>query len=207
MPARFGRVATGLLVILLGASWGVAQGKSAAPVKRVVAWDGAQSAVGSGWVNPTTSIFKPQSVERHDGKPALEFRFKGDYTWVGAGWNWFNFKTGTEVGTDASAMKNLSFWIKTRGKVGELQINMLSNGVVLDTAEEHSQRVHILKYCPQWQDGNWHEVVIPLADLEKPGFNTKIISEIHFNLETPAGVGMDGSLFIAEIAFDGRGAK
>jgi len=200
MQIRLGRVASELLVVVLGASCAVAQNN----FKRVVAWDGVQAAIGSGWVNPTTSTLKPQSVERHGGKPALEFRFKGDYTWVGAGWNWFNFKTGTEIGTDASAMKNLSFWIKATGKMGDLQINMLSNGVVLDTMEEHSQRVHVVKYCPLWLDGNWHEVVIPMSDLEKSGFNTKIISEIHLNLESPAAVGMDGSLFISEIAFDDR---
>ena len=72
------------------------------------------------------------------------------------------FKTGN-VGTDASEMKNLTFWIKSKGKTGLLQINLLCNGEILDTPEEHTAKVEVLKYCPQLLDGQWHEVVIPLA--------------------------------------------
>jgi hypothetical protein len=71
----------------------------AAPaVKRVVVWDGEQASTGAGWTNPTTATIKPQTVEAHSGNTALEFRFKGDKGWLGAGWNWLAFKTGI-VGT------------------------------------------------------------------------------------------------------------
>ncbi len=170
-------------------------------MKRVVVWDGEEANSGAGWVNPTNSTIRPQSIEAHGGKTALEFKFHSTNQWIGAGWNWFKFKTGTNVGTDASAIKNLSFWIKSKGRTGDLQVNLLCNGDVLDTPEEHTVKVQVLKYCPRLLDGGWHEVVIPMADLNQiKGFNPKIISEIHFGFTPEKDA--DGSFFIDDIAFD-----
>jgi sugar phosphate isomerase/epimerase len=190
------------LAVLMPASFLLAAGEATPAVKRVVVWDGEQASKGDGWTTPATATIKPQSVEAHSGNTALEFKFKGSKEWLGAGWNWLAFKTGN-VGTDASAMKNLTFWIKTKGKGGALQLNLLCNGEVLDTPEEHTAKVQVLKYCPRLLDGEWHEVVIPLADLTPAkGFNPRIISEIHFGFM--AGEGTDGSFFVDDIAFDGR---
>jgi hypothetical protein len=182
----------------------VGPAKGGSPVKRVVVWDGEQANLGAGWVNPTTSTIKPQNVEVHSGDTALEFRLKGTNHWMGMGWNWFKFKTGTNVGTDASGMRNLTFWIKSQGKVaGTLQVNLLCNGEVLDTPEEHTVKVEVLKYCPRLFDGGWHEVVIPMADLDRiKGFNRRIISEMHLGLTTAQET--DGSFFIDDIGFDDR---
>ena len=182
----------------------ISQGQAATAVKRVVVWDGEQVSTGAGWTNPTTATIKPQTVEVHSGNTSLEFRFKGSKEWLGAGWNWLAFKTGN-IGTDASEMKNLTFWIKSKGKTGLLQINLLCNGEILDTPEEHTAKVEVLKYCPQMLDGQWHEVVIPLAALKPAkGFNPRIISEIHFGFMAEEGT--DGSFFIDDIAFDDRAA-
>ena len=184
---------------------GSTEGAGGAPVsvKRVVVWDGEQANIGAGWVNPKTCSIGPQTAEAHSGNTALEFKFKGSNQWLGAGWNWCHFKTGTNVGTDASAMRNLTFWIKTKGTAGDLQVNLLCNGNVLDTPEEHTLKVPVASYCPRFLDGQWHEVVIPLADLNQiKGFNPKIISEIHFGFK--AGQDADGSFFIDDIAFDDR---
>ncbi|MGB7760201.1 MAG: hypothetical protein WBL61_10245 [Bryobacteraceae bacterium] len=174
------------------------------PVKRIIVWDGEQANIGAGWVNPATSTIMPQTIEAHSGTTALEFKFKGSNQWIGAGWNWFNFRTGTNVGTDTSALKNLSFWIKTRGDFGGiLRVNLLCNGDKLDTPEEHTVKVEVLKYCPKLFDGEWREVVIPLTDLYQiKGFNPKIVSEIHFGLTAEKAV--DGSIFIDDIGFDDR---
>jgi hypothetical protein len=181
-------------------------GDMPALAKRVVVWDGEQATNGGSWVNPKTSTLAPQTVEAHSGNTALEFRFHGSKQWLGAGWNWCGWKTGTNVGTDASAMKNLSFWIKARGTAGALQVNLLCNGDVLDTPEEHTVKVPAFKYCPRLLDGQWHEVIIPLADLNRiKGFNPKIISEIHFGFM--AGESAEGSFFIDDIAFDDRAAS
>jgi hypothetical protein len=176
--------------------------EASSAVKRIVAWDGEQASKGAGWTNPTTATIKPQTVDAHSGYASLEFKFKGGKEWLGAGWNWLSFKTGI-IGTDASKMKNLTFWIKSKGKTGPLQVNLLCNGEVLDTPEEHTEKVQVLKYCPQLLDGQWHEVVIPLAALKPAkGFNPSIISEIHFGFMAEEGT--DGSFFIDDIAFDDR---
>jgi hypothetical protein len=77
----------------------------------------------------------------------------------------------------------------------------LCNGAVFDTPEHHTEKVPVLKYCPQLLDGQWHQVSIPLADLKQPkGFDPSHVGELQmFN----AGEG-DGSFFIDDIAFDDR---
>jgi len=82
--------------------------------------------------------------------------------------------------------------------------HLLCNGDVLDTPEEHTVKAEVLKYYPRLFDGQWHEVVIPMADLNQiKGFNPKIISEIHLGLTTDQET--DGSFFIDDISFDDRG--
>ena len=180
----------------------MSRGEAAPAVKQVVVWDGEQANKGAGWTNPTTAMIKPQTVEAHSGNTALEFKFKGDKGWLGAGWNWLAFKTGI-LGTDSSEMKNFTFWIKSKGKAGPLQINLLCNGVVLDTPEEHTVKVQVLKYCPQLLDGQWHKVVIPLAALKPAkGFNPRIMCELQMGFMAEEGT--DGSFFIDDIAFDDR---
>ncbi len=171
-----------------------------APVsaKRVVVWDGEQASRGAGWVNPITSSIGPQTVEAHSGNTAVEFKFKGDGDWLGAGWNWCAFQTGP-YGTDIRAMKNFTFWIKSKGKVADLQINLLCNGPVFDMPEHHTEKVSVLSYCPQLSDGQWHQVSIPLMDLKQPkGFDPLHVGELQmFNV----GAG-DGSYFFDDLAFE-----
>ena len=150
------------------------RGESALAEKRIVVWDGEQANIGAGWVNPTTSTIKPQSAESHSGNTALEFKFKGSNQWLGAGWNWCAFKTGPH-GADITSMKYFTFWIKKKGKVADLQINLLCNGKVFDMPEHHTEKVSVLKYCPQLLDGEWHQVRIPLTNFKQPmGFDRTV---------------------------------
>jgi hypothetical protein len=169
-------------------------------VKQVVVWDGEQVSKGAGWTNPKTCTIEPQTIESHSGHTALEFRFKGgsNEAWPGAGWNWCAFQTGP-YGTDITAFKYLIFWMKTRGKVANPQVNLLCNGKVFDMPEHHTEKVSVLHYCSQLFDGEWHKVSIPLADLVQPnGFDPLHVGELQiFN----AGEG-DGSFFIDDIGFE-----
>jgi hypothetical protein len=170
-------------------------------VKQIVIWDGEQASKGAGWVNPKTCTFGPQTVEAHSGNTALEFKFKGggEGEWPGAGWNWCSFQTGP-YGTDITAFKSFTFWMKTKGQVTDPQINLLCNGKAFDMPEHHTEKVSLLHYCPQLLDGEWHKVTIPLADLTQPkGFDPLHVGELQmFN----AGAG-DGSFFIDDIGFEG----
>jgi Carbohydrate binding domain (family 11) len=169
-----------------------------ASAKRVVVWDGEQASRGNGWVNPKTSSIGPQTIEAHSGNTAVEFKFKGDGDWLGGGWNWCAFQTGP-YGTDIRGMKKFTFWIKSKGKVADLQINLLCNGPVFDMPEHHTEKVSVLAYCPQLSDGQWHQVSVPLTDLKQPkGFDPLHVGELQmFN----AGAG-DGSYFFDDLAFE-----
>jgi len=172
---------------------------SAAP-RRVVVWDGEQASKGAGWANPkSTCTVGPQAVEVHSGNTAVEFKFKGGgEEWLGAGWNWCAFQTGP-YGTDITPFKNFTFWMKTKGRVADVQLNLLCNGKEFDMPEHHTEKVSALSYCPQLLDGEWHKVSIPLADLKQPkGFDSLHVGELQiFN----AGEGK-GSFFIDDIGFD-----
>jgi hypothetical protein len=170
--------------------------------KTIIVWDGEKFAIGGGWVNPTTSTIKPQSKVAHGGKAALELKFKDNAHWIGAGWNWLQFKTGS-FGTDITGMTHFTFWIKAKGVTGDLQFNLLCNGPVLDTPEHHTDKVRVAKYCPKAFDGKWHQVVVPLADLKQPsGFDAKHVCELQMGFIADKQV--DGSFFIDDIAFLNR---
>jgi hypothetical protein len=167
---------------------------------RVLVWDGETADTGSTWVNPTSSTFGPERGDAHSGNRALAFKFDAADIWIGAGFDWLNWKTGN-VGTDTTRMKNLTFWIKSEGTTGDLQVQLLCNGKVLDTPDHHTAKAHVLKYCPRLLDGGWHQAVIPLADLTQPaGYDPRIVTMIDFGFSADGEA--KGSFIIDDIAFD-----
>ena len=176
---------------------------ASAQVNRVVVWDGEQVTRGVSWTNPKSNSLKPQTKEVHGGNTALEFKFKGDGStgWIGAGWDWESLKVGP-YGTDITEMKNFSFWLKVTGTVKDFSFNLLCNDPeVMDQPQNHTEKVVIADYYPQWNNGEWHHIVIPLSDLEQPeGFDPRHVAEFQF-FNTGGG---KGSFFIDDIAFDNR---
>ena len=178
-------------------------GYSTAQNKKVVVWDGESFSKGSGWTNPAaTCTLGLQTAEAHSGKTAVEFKF--DYkspegTWCGAGWDWAAMQVGP-FGTDITEMKYFSFWLKVKGKAADLAFNLLCNGEpALDQPQHHTEKVVVSKYCPQWKDGKWHKIIVPLKDLVQPaGFDAKHVAEFQF-FNTGAGY---GSFIIDDISFD-----
>jgi hypothetical protein len=172
-------------------------------LERVVVWDGETHDQGSSWVNPTTSTFVRTQDDAHSGKTALDLKFHDKNVWIGFGFDWMDWKTGRDVGTDTSKMTNLDFWIKSSGSVGDLQVQLLCNGDVIDTPEHHAPKVSIAKYCPTFRDGKWHEVVIPLADMPYPkGYDPKVVTMIDFGFWADGEA--DGSILVDDLAFDNR---
>lgn len=171
--------------------------------KRVVVFDGAAHDKGSSWVNPTTSTFLKTPGAGRNGNTALELKFHDKHVWIGFGFDWFDWKTGRKLGTDTSKMTNLDFWIKSDGVPDDLQVQLLCNGDVIDTPEHHAPKMSIVKYCPDFRDGKWHEVVIPLADMVYPkGYDPKVVTMIDFGFWAEAEA--TGAIDIEDIAFDNR---
>jgi hypothetical protein len=175
----------------------------ASKLKRVVVWDGEAHDKGSSWVNPTTSTFLRTQGDAHSGKTALELKFHDKAAWIGWGFDWFDWKTGRHLGTDTSKMTNLNFWIKSKGSVGDLQVQLLCNGDVVDTPEHHAPKVTVAKYCPNFRDGKWHLVVIPFTAMPYPhGYDPKVVTMIDFGFYAQGEAA--GSILIDDIAFDNR---
>ncbi len=172
---------------------------------RVVVWDGESAKSFGGWANPPTSTYAAKTGEAHSGDTALEFKFDDENVWIGCGFHWFGWKTGTNVGTDIRSMTHLTFWIKAQGTTGDLDAQLLCNGDVLDTPEHHTSKARIALYSPNYRDGQWHEVAIPLADLVQPeGFDPKIVSQLDLGIN-PSGK-VSGSFLIDDIAVENRGS-
>jgi len=179
-------------------------GSVKAQVNHKVVWDGESIAKGSGWVT-SNGVCKviAQTAVVHSGKSAVQFTFisnkvASEADWIGAGWNWVNWQVGP-YGTDITAMKYFSFWLKVEGLAAEMRFNLLCNGApALDMPNHHTEKVIVSKYCPQWKDGKWHKVIVPLKDLIQPvGFDAIHVAEMQF-FNTGNG---DGSFFIDDIAF------
>lgn len=178
----------------------------ATALKRVVIFDGAAHSQGGTWVNPTTSTFQKEPGAGREGNTALELKFNDKHIWIGCGFDWFNWKAGKTIGTDTSRMTTLNFWIKSSGVDGDLQLQLLCNGDVVDTPEHHAPKMSVAKYCPDFRDGKWHEVVIPLRDMDYPkGYDPKVVTMIDFGFWTEGEA--DGSFVIDDLAFDNRALK
>ena len=139
-------------------------------------------------------------VVRTPGKKTLEFHVEGK-DWMGIGWNWFGWWP-EDAGTDISGCKNLTFWAKFSGdkKPAKLTASLVSNN------KKASQPADLLQYCPGLMDGKWHEVVIPIKELDsKNELDRAKIWEIMFGTWTEEEVNF--SLFIDEIGFEGRTEK
>jgi len=190
-----------VFVLIIIVSFSVGKQTFAQP-KRVIIWDGETAGKGAGWVNPaTTCTVRIQSEEFHSPNTAVEFHFKSDGKngWPGCGWDWAAFQVG-KYGTDISAMKNFSFWLKVKGSTADLSFNLLCNGEpALDQPQHHTEKVIVSRYCSNWKDGNWHQIIVPLADLVQPsGFDAKHVAEMQF-FNTGAG---DGSFLIDDLTFE-----
>lgn len=172
----------------------------------IIVWNGETAIKGAGWANPSaTCTINTQNIEAHSGQAAVEFRFKGDGKrgWLGCGWDWVAFQVG-EYGTDITDMKNFSFWLKVKGTSSDMSFNLLCNGEpALDQPQHHTEKVIVSNYCPNWKDGEWHKIIVPLKDLTQPsGFDSKHVAEMQF-FNTGAG---DGSFYLDDLAFD-EGSK
>lgn len=169
-------------------------------MKRVIVWDGETATRDSGWINPTsTCIIGSQTFESHSGKTAVQFKFKDSADWLGLGWDWAAFQVGP-YGTEITAMKNFTSCLKVKGTSAGLSFNLLCNGVpAIDQPQYHTEKVIVAKYCPQWKDGEWHQIIVLMKNLVQPkDFDPKYLAEMQlFN----TGVG-DGCLFIDDPAFN-----
>jgi photosystem II stability/assembly factor-like uncharacterized protein len=182
--------------------------KIADPREKIIVWDGDKFAHGQGWCGPAGgfSFIKPQSEEAHNGNVALEVHCEVNGGWMGGGWNWYGwYPPGS--GSDIRGFRNLSFWAKAEGdKKRNLNVSLLS-GSDGQTGQVDATEYGLPEGC-DLLDGQWHEVVVPLADLyakKDLSFDAAKAWQMNFNTWGPK----EGkfSVYIDEIGFDNRPAR
>jgi len=174
--------------------------KVASAAEKKIVWDGDKFAHGLGWAAPQKPFIylKPQTEEAKSGKVALEFHGDGS-GWMGGGWNWHGwYPEGS--GTDTTGFRNLSLWMKVGGDdPGGVGLMLLDS-----THKKQTKAVNAQAYCPEVLDGNWHEVVIPLADIYKdaPAANPQRVWQLDISSWAPKE--RKFSIYIDDIGFDNR---
>ena len=173
-------------------------------VAKLVVFDGdSKGDNAKGWAVPegkATTIKAQDKEVRTKGKKTVEFHAEGN-EWLGCGWNWFGWSPA-DGGTDISKYKNVTFWARLSGDKKPTEIS-LSLGSSDNTATETTD---MMTYCPELPDGKWHEVVVPIKDLDtKNALNKAKVWDIRFG--TWSQEELSFSLFVDEIGFDSRPEK
>ena len=145
-----------------------------------ILWNGESENKGAGWVSPQPPDLKieTQSEIVHSGVSAVHFHCKEGHYWVEWGWRWFPFWPPAQ-GTDLRPYHTLTFAMKTSSPLAAKDIK-----VRLDSAPGllKSKAISIKDYDPQYGDGNWHVIKIPLKDFNMDGmkYNPARADELFF---------------------------
>ena len=180
--------------------------KIADPAEKVIVWDGDKFAHGLPWCAPAGgfSFIRSQSDEAHNGAVALEFHCEVNGGWMGGGWNWYGWYPAGS-GTDIRGFRNLCFWIKAEGdRKRNLSVQLLSSNDNGKTGEIDATEYGVPEGCNVY-DGQWHEVVVPLADFyAKKCVNFDSAKAWQLNFSTWDSKPGKFSAYIDEIGFDNR---
>jgi len=137
------------------------------PTEEKILWNGESENNGAGWVSPAPPdlSIETQGVIVHSGNQAVHFHVMPGHYWVEWGWRWFPFWPPAP-GTDLRPYRTLSFAIKTSTPFvpGDIKIRLDSAPGLLK-----SKAISIKAYDPQFCDGQWHVVIIPLKDFNMDG--------------------------------------
>lgn len=148
-------------------------------------WDGETSLDGKSWVapGPVAPAAAVNTITISDkagpsGKKALEFKGSGA-EYIGCGWNWQGWYP-PEAGTDITGYDRMRFSIKIKSDTKpDMKIHLVSNN------KEVGADLSIAKYLGdkdkgKIDDGEWHEIVIPVKDLlgDNKKFDPKLVWEM-----------------------------
>jgi hypothetical protein len=179
---------------------------------RLVIWDGDKVAPGQSWADCGKKDLKCKSTLAKtggagaNGSTGLKWHGEGP-DWMGAGWNWFGwYPVGS--GTDITPYTNLTFQIKIDAKSPELAPDPDALGIGLTCSNSKlksctTARISPHKYVADFADGQWHKVVLPIADLlvgDGITFDKGTTWEFDFN--EWSGAPRDFNVYVDDIAFE-----
>jgi hypothetical protein len=181
----------------------------AADNAKLTVWDDTTDPAGGGWAAPKADAIKVEVADGgHKSKKSVTFSGKVDAsTWMGFGWNWHAWWP-TDAGDDATAYKNLVFWTKAESKpdkqLAGLQCWLVSSSNKTGK-DKRGKTVQLDAYDKDVADGQWHEIVIPLKDLDGPDLDLTKVWEIDVGMWSQNA--QEGSIKLDEIGFDNREVK
>ncbi len=182
---------------------------SRASPARLVIWDGDKVGAGQSWAScnkkgECQSVLAKSTGVGVNKSSALKWHGQGP-DWMGAGWNWFGwYPQGS--GTDVSAYASLTFQVRFEAKSPDLapEGESLGFGLTCSGGDKcTTARVPLRKYVADYDDGQWHKVVIPIDDLlagEGAGFDKKKAWE--FDFSEWSGTPRDFTVYVDDIAFE-----
>lgn len=142
----------------------------------LVLWNGDNVAGGSGYAS--TGITKVAGSGR-DGSTGLQVQLTQGF--ANLGWNWFSWAPD-DAGSDLRTHKAISFWMRIEGanRPTSASLQFLSSP---KSIQARSASIDLAALVPQFADGQWHEVVIPLDRLTAPGFDPAKVWEFNLKLQ------------------------
>jgi hypothetical protein len=185
--------------------------RAGGPVDALVIWDGDENAGGKGWATCNKKGECQATLEPllDAGKEGTGLKFHGEGPdWIGMGWNWYGWYP-EDAGTDVSEHEKVSFWIKVEAKSKAEAPDPNSVEMWLSCScpdnkddEKGSNHVKIKDFNKDFDDGSWHEVVIPLKNLSEgksSKFDKKSVWEL--DIGTYSSEPRNFNIYIDKIAF------
>jgi hypothetical protein len=131
----------------------------------LIVWDGDTVKQGGGFTGPNAHGLVVQNDIAHHGA-ALRVEAAGGNEAV-FGYNWQGWSP-EDAGTDITGYDRFCFWLKIDGSARptSFQVRLTSSP---KSAVKQSTTVEIMPRLPGLADGEWHQVVVPIAELAPAG--------------------------------------
>jgi hypothetical protein len=136
-----------------------------------------------------------------DAAKGLEFHAAGS-GWAGSGWNWFGWWPPT-AGTDLRPYRSLTFQIRVESKSRDTAPDPRTVVVRLACSNGNKTTAHAIvhKYDGRFDDGKWHKITIPIADLSRSeGAQFDWEKAWEFQLSTSSATPRDFNIYVDKIA-------
>jgi hypothetical protein len=191
---------------------GVAPSVAATPATgdKVIIWDGDENGLtAKGWqdcdkkAEGCKATLAPTPAAGFNNSVGLKAHGEGP-GWIGFGWNWYGWFP-ENAGTDISGYKFLKLRIRIEAKSADEAPDPGSIGVSIKCSSNkekgQSKDVAFVKHTKEnLIDGQWHEVVLPTADMKKAEFDPK--SAWEFVLSTWSPTPRNFNLYLDDIRFE-----
>ena len=164
-------------------------------------WDGGKSWAECDAKPKCEATLAAKSGVGVGGRKGLEFHAEGS-GWAGSGWSWFDWYP-TTAGTDLSPYTRLTFQIRVEAKSPDAMPDptMVAVQLACGPSSKTTSRAMVQKYDANFDDGRWHKLVVPMADLRNgDGANFDWRTAWELRLSTWSATARNFNIYIDQIA-------